>query len=167
MKTIFTVLFCFFLLPLFSQTAESYFKEAEQKYSSQNYKEAILLYSKAIKLDPEKVNYYLRRGFCHDVLKDYDSAIEDYSQVIRIDPKQKWAYNSRGSAKNKINAFKDALKDFDAAIALDSKDCEAYNNRGFAKKMLGDKDGACADWNKSKKMGNEEAKIILKNNHCK
>lgn len=34
-------------------------------------------------------------------------------------------------------------------------------------KMLGDVKGACEDWNKSKKLGNEEAKIILKNNYCK
>lgn len=41
------------------------------------------------------------------------------------------------------------------------------NNRGWAKKFLGDKDGACKDWQTSKKMGNEEAKIILKNNQCR
>jgi hypothetical protein len=41
------------------------------------------------------------------------------------------------------------------------------NNRGWSKKFKGDKDGACKDWNASKKMGNDEAKIILKNNQCK
>jgi hypothetical protein len=32
---------------------------------------------------------------------------------------------------------------------------------------MGDTEGACEDWNKSKQLGNAEAKIILKNNHCK
>ena len=59
-----------------------------------------------------------------------------------------------------------AIKDFNMAIEIDPKNSEAYNNRGWSKKGLGDKDGACQDWKTSKKMGNEEAKIILKNNQC-
>ena len=59
------------------------------------------------------------------------------------------------------------MDDFNVALKLKPDDAEAYNNRGFSKKMLGDKTGACEDWNKSKKLGNEEAKIILKNNYCK
>ena len=51
-------------------------------------------------------------------------------------------------------------------IELDPRDQEAYNNRGFALKKLGRKDEACKDWNKSKKLGNKEAKVILKNNYC-
>ena len=50
---------------------------------------------------------------------------------------------------------------------LTQKEPEAYNNRGFTKKLSGDLQGACADWNISKKLGNDEAKVILKNNHCK
>ena len=50
---------------------------------------------------------------------------------------------------------------------LDPNNQEAYNNRGWSKKFLGDTKGACADWKKSKKLGNKEAKIIYKNNHCK
>jgi hypothetical protein len=38
--------------------------------------------------------------------------------------------------------------------------------RGFSKKGMNDTKG-CEDWNKSKQMGSEEAKIILKNNRCK
>ncbi|MCC6690317.1 MAG: tetratricopeptide repeat protein, partial [Bacteroidia bacterium] len=82
-------------------------------------------------------------------------------------PDHEYAYVSRGSAKNKLKNFKEALLDFDRALQLKPDDCEAYNNRGWAKKGLGDEDGACKDWHYSKKKGNDEAKIIIKNNHCR
>jgi len=74
---------------------------------------------------------------------------------------------SRGSAYNKIKEYQKALADFNRAISIDPENQEAYNNRGWSKKYLGDFKGACADWKKSKKLGNAEAKIIYKNNHCK
>ena len=150
-----------------AQDSEATFKKAEQKYNAHEYPAAIALYTQAIKEDPSKKKFYVRRGFCFSLTSDFDSAIEDYSKVIEMDPKYKWAYVSRGSARNKIAAYKDAIRDFDMAIQLDPKDGEAYNNRGFAKKGIGDMEGACQDWTKARKLGVDECKIILENNHCK
>ena len=66
-----------------------------------------------------------------------------------------------------MERYEEAMKDFNEALEIDPKDQEAFNNRGFSKKGLGDKDGACKDWKSSRKLGNEEAKLILKNNYCK
>ncbi len=71
------------------------------------------------------------------------------------------------AALNKQKKYKEAMADYDRVLSLDPKNTEAYNNRGWCKKWLTDTDGACADWNTSKRLGSEEAKIILKNNHCK
>ena len=46
-------------------------------------------------------------------------------------------------------------------------DPEIFNNRGFTFKGKGDIEAACRDWNTSRKLGNDEASVILKNNHCK
>jgi tetratricopeptide (TPR) repeat protein len=74
---------------------------------------------------------------------------------------------SRGSAYNKLDQHGAAIADLDIAIELDPANSEAFNNRGWSKKALDDPDGACADWMESKRLGNPEARIILKNNHCK
>ena len=124
-------------------------------------------YNKAIEIDAGYVNAYLQRGFCRNILKDFTGAIEDFSKVISMEPNHRWAYVSRGSARNKTGEYQAAIDDFNKALELDPTDQEAYNNRGFSKKLMGDKKGACEDWNTSKKLGNEEAKIILKNNNCK
>ena len=94
-------------------------------------------------------------------------AITDLTAAIALKPENAWAYTSRGSAFAKLGQHDKAIADFDRVIQLDPKNEEAYNNRGWSRKALGDTDGACADWRTSQRMGNAEARIILKNNHCK
>lgn len=150
-----------------AQTAEDHFKSAETQYNLANYKEAITLYTKAIEVDPKYENAYLRRAFCYSVNQQYAEAIKDFDFILSHDPKQMWALTSRGSAYNKLNKFNEAMSDFNKVLGIDPENQEAYNNRGWAKEGLGDHAGACADWKKSKKLGNHEAKIILENTKCK
>lgn len=166
MKNIFLILFSIFSLTLFSQDAETLYKEGEALYNQGKENEAIAKFTETIKLDPEMMNAYLQRAAIYSYLKQYDKAVQDYTVVIKSDNKQIWSYISRGSAYNKLEKYNKALADFNTAIRLDPENQEAYNNRGWSKKFLGDKDGACKDWKTSKKKGNKEAKIILKNNGC-
>jgi len=104
------------------------------------------------------------------ILKNYEAAISDYTAVISYKPDMIFAYISRGSAYNKLKKFKEGLSDFNKALSLSPDQVqsqEIYNNRGWSKKGLGDDAGACDDWKQSKRMGNEEAKLILKNSGCK
>lgn len=157
----------FFTSSGFAQDADVLFGKAENLFANGDYQNAAELYSKVLAGDPENMNAYLRRGFCNSVLKKYDAAIADFSQVIEKHSDHPFAYISRGSAYNKTEDFKSALNDFDHALSIDPENQEAYNNRGWAKNGMGLFKEACADWKKSKQLGNEEAKIILKNNHCK
>ena len=74
---------------------------------------------------------------------------------------------SSDSSKLKLKRYREAILDFDHVIQVNPNNYEAYNNRGWAKKGLGDDKGACQDWQYSKKKGNDEARIILQNNHCR
>lgn len=150
-----------------SQSAADYFRQGKINYNNARYEQAIEQYNQAILLDSTDANYFLQRGFCKGLLKDYQGAIADYSSAIRLNPSDQFAYVSRGSAKSKIGNFSEAIDDFNQALVLDPDYAEAYNNRGFARKALGRFAEACEDWKISRKLGNEEAKIILKNNRCK
>ncbi|HAP68687.1 MAG TPA: hypothetical protein DCR04_03000 [Flavobacteriales bacterium] len=165
------VLHCFILLFLttfsLAQSSEEIFTQAESQFASGEYAMASALYTKVITAETENLNAFLRRGFCYSVEKQYDKAIADFTHVIEQHANHPFAYISRGSAYNKIEDYQSALIDFDKALLLDPKNQEAYNNRGWAKTGLGLPQEACADWKKSKKLGNQEAKLILKNNHCK
>ncbi len=146
---------------------DAIFHSGENAYRSGAYPKAIDLYSQVLEADPEYLNAYLQRGFCHSLQREYEAAVADFTAVIERRNDHLWAYTSRGSAYNKLGKPDLAVNDFNRVLQIDSKNQEAYNNRGWAKKALGDSDGACQDWKASRKMGNAEAKIILLNNKCK
>lgn len=154
-------------IKLSAQDVKTFYNSGQDNYKHLHYKEAIDDYTRVITLDSMHVSAYLQRGFCKGMVKDFSGAIEDFTKVIEMDSTNKYAYISRGSAKNKTGEFQNAMDDFNKALGIDPTDQEAYNNRGFSKKGLGDFKGACEDWYVSKRMGNEESIIILKNNRCK
>lgn len=167
MKNSFILFFLSLTLIGNAQDPTKIFNKAENLFANGSYEEATTLYSNVIQQDPTNMNAYLRRAFCESVLKNYQKAVDDYTKVIDAHPKHPFAYLSRGSAYNKLEEWKLALADFDMVLNLDPKNQEAYNNRGWAKTGLGLHKEACQDWKTSRKLGNEEAKIILKNNQCK
>jgi tetratricopeptide (TPR) repeat protein len=146
---------------------EQLYREGEKAYNSGAYAKAIGLFDQVLAKDPEHLNAYLQRGFCHSLQREYELAAADFSAVIERKNDHLWAYTSRGSAYNRLGKHDLAMRDFDTVLGLDPKNQEAFNNRGWAKKSLGDIAGACQDWRTSKKLGNGEAKIILENNRCK
>lgn len=151
----------------YAQTAKDFFLQGKIHYNNGRYEKAIEQFNHAIALDSSDANYFLQRGFCKGLLGEYESSIADFTRAFQLDPSNKFALVSRGSAKSKLGLFQEAIEDFNLAIALDPDYAEAYNNRGFAFKALGNHQAACQDWQTSKKKGNEEAVIILKNNRCK
>ena len=156
-----------FFSSVVAQSDDKTFNEAEGLFAAGKYEEAAELYSDVIQADSDNLNAFLRRGFCNSVQKNYDKAIMDFTSVIDVYSEHPFAYISRGSAYNKLEKYELAMADFNKALSIDPKNQEAYNNRGWAKNGLELYKEACADWKTSKKLGNEEAKIILKNNHCK
>lgn len=146
---------------------EDLFHAGERAYRSGDHQTAITLFTQVLEHDPEHLNAYLQRGFCHGRAGEHEKAVSDFSAVLERKPDHIWAYTSRGAAYNRLGRHQDALEDLNAAIALAPKDGEAYNNRGWAHKGMGDMASACKDWRTSHRAGNAEAKIILTNNRCK
>lgn len=142
-------------------------REAEKAQRTGDLDRALGLYGEVLARDPENLNAFLKRGAIHSMRKEYEASVADFTAVIDRKPDHLWAYTSRGSAYNKLGKYDLAMRDFDLVLGMDPKNQEAFNDRGWSKKALGDTDGACKDWRASKRLGNEEAAIILKNNRCK
>lgn len=168
MKKILGIFCCLTIFGMisFAQDSDAFLNSGKAKVRANDYKGAIVDFTKGIEINPKDMNLFLQRGMCYGITEDYESAIKDYTVVINAEPKQVFPYISRGGAFNKQKKFEKALSDFNQALNIDPNNTEAFNNRGWAKKGLGDKKGACKDWKESKKKGNDEAKIILKNNDC-
>lgn len=136
-------------------------------FSQGNKKDALKYFQMAIDADSTNYDAWIKRGFTRGALEDFSGEIADYTFVIAKDPSHVHAYISRGSAYRRLSNLSQAMSDFNRALEIDPENQEAYNNRGFVYKAQGNMDQACQDWNSSRKLGNPEAKVILKNNYCK
>ena len=150
---------------LFAQT-EKLLNQADNEFSKGKYEECVVTYGQVIEADPENLNAFIQRGLALSILGKYSESVADFTHVLNERPELTAVRNSRGTAYMKLKSYDQAISDFDAVLTADNQNQEAYNNRGWCKKHKGDDKGACDDWKQSKKLGNGEAKIILKNNGC-
>ncbi|MEQ8323434.1 MAG: tetratricopeptide repeat protein [Vicingaceae bacterium] len=165
LKFSFTLLFVFAFGVIYSQ-ADELLKKGDMAFSRGDYLESIEHYSKAIETDPTNLNAHIQRGLALSITKEYAKSVTDFTAVLDERPELTSVRNSRGSAYLKLKDYDKAIADFNDVLSNDPENQEAYNNRGWCKKYKGDDEGACKDWKTSKKLGNGEAKIILKNNGC-
>lgn len=102
-------------------------------------------YTEAIKLYPEFVEAYARRGANRDVKGDLDGALADCNEALRLRPSLDTAYVNRGIIYFKKNALDAAIQDFDEALRLNPQLAPAYYNRGLTHNTKGDYVGAISD----------------------
>jgi tetratricopeptide (TPR) repeat protein len=129
--------YALFLDPEF---AEAHIEQAMLKFHSNKFRDAIILYTKALmakkryypkEYNPYKLNnvaFYFR-GRCNLGLQLYEKAISDFNSALNIYPKDKEALVYRTKAKVFLGDFKSALLDYDKIIDLDSKNPDLYSER--------------------------------------
>ncbi len=89
--------------------------------------------------------------------KNYEKAYAGFTKVIELEPDNADAYVFRGLSKYYLEVYEDAKIDFDRAIKLVPDYAEVYNFRGIVRDELGDRKGACEDWNKAFDLGFDPA----------
>ena len=95
-----------------------YYKKAETKYNSGQYKDAIVNADKAIKLNPSNAEYYWLRGSAKFKLGQEENAMNDFNSAIMLDPNNEFYYYVRGCIKYDLGQKDNALEDFNKAIEL-------------------------------------------------
>ena len=131
---------------------EKYINSGIEKGKSENHREAIADFTKAIQLNPKNVGAYWYRGVEKKILEEYQGAILDFTKVIQLYPKGGNAYGQRGFVKIKLEDYQGAVADYTKAIELDPPNdliAYYYNNRGFIKRQLKDYKGSIADCTKA------------------
>ncbi|MDE0326634.1 MAG: tetratricopeptide repeat protein, partial [Candidatus Poribacteria bacterium] len=131
-------------------TYEEKAKETKDpKEKDENYRKAVVYFTKAIELMPEFPQSYNNRGNAYDEIGKSDRAIQDLNTAIDLNPEVALPYNNRGKAYNKKGEFDRAIQNFSKAIDLNPKLAEAYNNRGNAHVKKGEFDRAIQNFSKA------------------
>jgi len=127
---------------------------------------ALKTLEKAIELDPTDAMTYNNRGNIYLIIRKYTEAIIEFTKAIELDPNYISAYVNKGICEMALNQFDAAKKDFEICVRLDSEAGELWRLLGEAKLGLKDTAGACRDFAKAKKLGDEQADgLINKNCH--
>ncbi len=99
----------------YAQTAEQYNSKGVAKEKLEDYRGAILDYTKAIEVNPKFAEAYCNRGVVKFYLKDFRGAILDYNKAIEVDPSFGAAYFNRGETKRLLGDIDGSCLDWSKA----------------------------------------------------
>lgn len=117
-------------------------KRGISRISKRDHDKAMKDFDEAIRLDPNKSDYFVMRSAVWSTKKEYDKAIKDLDEAIRLDPKSAVAFYNRGDAWKQKKEYDKAVNDFDEAIRLYSKFTSAHYNKACSLALQGKADPA-------------------------
>jgi len=89
-----------------------------QAFYDKNWKEALVAFNNAIKINPQYMEAYFHRGNVYDEMGDYEKAVVDYNRAIKLNPLYIDAYLFRGLAYNNLGKLNKAIADIKKAARL-------------------------------------------------
>ncbi len=114
-----------------AQQAMEYFRQAYQRQSEGEYREAIELYTRSLECIPS-AEAYTFRGWAHSLLEEYEEAIEDCKRAIEVDPDFGNPYNDIGAYLIETGHHDEAIPWLEKAIVAPRYEarCYAHYNLG-------------------------------------
>jgi tetratricopeptide (TPR) repeat protein len=139
-------------------TAKQFYDQGFKQYLLEDYEKALANFTTATEWSPSLADAYALKANSNFSLKNYKDAIKDCNKAIEKidflkDTDISDIFYTRGSAYNMLQKFEDTLNDLNEAINANSKKGVFYTVRGSVKYNMGNKTGACEDWNLGSKNG--------------
>lgn len=122
------------------------YERAGLLHSQGNFEAAINDYTGFIRLNPDYIDAYYKRGRSYEARGDYYKAIEDYNKYIAVKPNIAQAYLSRANAFRNTSRYDKAVADFDKAIEVNPEYAQAYFSRAVIYEIKGRDDKAVSDY---------------------
>lgn len=129
--------FYIFMTPNNSASAILYTNRGNDYEFIGDYNQALVNYTKALKINPNIEGVYCNRGLVYAAMGNLPQAIADYDKAIEINPNDEDAYNNRGLAYKNKEDFIHAISDFNKALEINPNSAQIYDNRGNAYSVRG------------------------------
>ena len=121
--------------------------------------EKIKLYTEAISLEPNNLDFYFYRAIAKNDNGDYSGAIVDYSKIIVEEPDADTYFN-RGNSRYSLKDFTGAKEDYAKAFMLDDKFIDALYSLACVKLDLEEYESAIEDFTKIIKQAPNAANVF-------
>ena len=135
--------------------ARVYNKRGLAHVSTRNYEQAIVDYTKAIKLDAHYAEAYNNRSTAHLMMSNYGEAVADCNLALALAPDFVATYVNRGIAYTGLRSYEQALADYDKALQLAPLNAYAYYNRGNTRLWMVNYEEAIADYDQALELNTE------------
>ena len=106
---------------------EEIFKLGYQNQKNKNFKEAIKLYNKVIKIDQSAVLAYYNLGLIYEQTSNTELAKHNYKEAIKLKPLFIYAYNNLGILFQREGNKAKAVENFKKVIKIDPKFISSWN----------------------------------------
>jgi len=138
----------------FCQSAKEFMAKGIERQKKKDYAGSIVLFSKAIKLNPKLWEGYFQRGYSKHLQGKNTEAVVDYDLSFDLNPKQPADFFFyRAEANREILEYNEAIEDYTIAVALKPNYLEAYLNMSFVKAKQKSLAPALGDMSKAVRLG--------------
>lgn len=131
------------LLPSLAGEVEDLIKKGDKHSYEGKYGEAITCYEKAIGLEPDNGDLWLKKGLAFKGLGKDDLSIKCYDKAIELAPKDfilcKDAFLYKGDALYNLGKYKEALECYEKTIEIEPENTLAINGKENVLNVLEDK----------------------------
>lgn len=125
---------------------EYYLMGNECVTEAHNNRAALANYTKAIEMNPNHVDAWVRRGVTHASENDYQEALADLNEAVRISPTSFKALYNRGRLHLELAHYEQAISDLLRADKQKSNHIATNQMLGDAYAHLGQEDNAAMYW---------------------
>ena len=132
-----------------SNNAIELYNQANTLYELQRYKDALVVYEKAVDIKPKYAKGWNGQGKTLYELKQYKEALAVYDKAIQIQPDYLEAWSGRGFVLQKLQRYNEAIASFDKALQLESNHSNLWNAKGEALSNLTQYDNAIKAYDKA------------------
>ncbi len=123
------------------------FERGLEQMTASNFEAAVEYFSKVIKLEPESLEAYEKRGIAYGHLDEYEKAAHDFSKILKRQPDNMEVIILRAETNFKLARYEVSIQDWNNALELspDRHGCRLF--RSIAYQRAGDLAKAMDDIN--------------------
>ena len=113
-------------------TAEEWFNKGVALTKESRFKEALLAFEQAIKINPKNANAWYNKGIVLAELDMHEEELQAYEMAIKINPQFAVAWNNKGISLGKFGRYEEELQAYEMAIKINPQFAVAWNNKGIS-----------------------------------
>jgi len=118
------------------------YKKGIDQMSNEKLEDAIRSFDLSLRIDPNYVDAWIKKGYAHFHLGEYTVAISSYDKALDIDLNNAEAWNLKGLAYYKTRNYDEAIRACDKAVDINPNDAMSWYNKACYLALIGKVDDA-------------------------